>query len=700
MSQTINLRVEGMNCASCAASIEKFLKNNELQDAYVNFSTCEVRYNTGNTTISEEEVKKAIRNMGYVVVEKETPPPFWTVEKKFWFCLPFTLPLLLNHLLMTLGVHWAFMHHAWVQFALALPVYLIGIEHFGKSAFHALKNGSTNMDVLIFLGSTAAFVYSLVGLFTGNDSLIFFETSSSIVTLVLLGNLIEKKAIQSTTSAIESLTHLQAPYAQKVLADGSLQQIALADIAIGDVLHVNEGDKIPADGAVISGEAWVDESMLTGESLPVSKEKNSKVVGASVLKSGNFRMKVSATGNSTTLQRMIDMVKMAQAEKPDIQRIADRISTIFVPVVTGISLLTFVIGWAFFFPFAQALMNAIAVLVISCPCAMGLATPTAIMVGVGRAAKQGILIKGGQTLEILGAIQQMVFDKTGTLTEGNFKVHDIVFYTEEKEKALKILSTLAQYSSHPISKALAKHFPLNDFFYFKNVGEKKGMGMEGLGKNGEVYQMGSYKMVADLTKDESFQVYLRENDKLLAAIRLDDMLKEDAKDAVSSLQKMGIQTTLLSGDVQSRANQMGKQVGISHILASQTPEQKLTFIAESSQKQATAMVGDGINDAPALAKATIGISMSNASQIAVESAQVILLNGKLQQLPFAVALSRATLSTIKQSLWWAAAYNVVAIPLAAMGLLTPMWGAIFMAFSDLVVIGNSVRLGYRKIGGK
>lgn len=697
MENQVHLRVEGMNCASCAASIEKFLQKNDLQAPYVNFATCEVRYNMDNATISEEEVKKGIRKLGFFVIEKETPPPFWTVEKKFWLCLPFTLPLLLNHLLMTLGIHWHMLENAWLQFALALPVYWVSIQHFGKSSFHALQSGTTNMDVLIFLGSSAAFVYSLVGLFTQNNSLIFFETASSIVTLVLLGNLVEKKAVQRTTSALSSLAELQAPFAQKVLADGSLQKIELFNIAINDLLQVNEGDKIPADGIILSGEGWVDESMLTGESLPVSKQKGSKVIGASLLTSGHLRLKVSATSGNSTLQRMIDMVKMAQAEKPDIQRIADKISAVFVPVVAGISLLTFVIGWAFFFPFAQALMNAIAVLVISCPCAMGLATPTAIMVGVGRAAKQGILIKGGQTLEILGNIQHLVFDKTGTLTEGNFAVNEVIFYTTETEKATKILATLAQYSSHPISKALAKHFPLDSFFYFKNVAEKKGLGMEGIGKMGEIYQMGSYKMVADLTKEDTFQVYLRENDSLLAAIRLDDKLKDDAFSALSTLQSMGLTTTLLSGDLQSRAEKIGKEVGISHILASQTPEQKLAFIAESSQKQLTGMVGDGINDAPALAKATIGISMSNASQIAVESAQVILLNGKMAQLPFAIALSRATLSTIKQSLWWAAAYNVVAIPLAAAGLLTPMWGAIFMAFSDLVVIGNSVRLGYRKI---
>lgn len=700
-SEIVELEVDGMDCNNCAMSISRYLERKGLEDVFVNFQTREVRFRRNDEKLSVEQVKGGINKLGYQVVEPEQPEPWWTLERKLWISAAFTLPLLLHHLLMMAGSGLPFLHNNWVQFFLCLPPFLIGFIHFGKSAISSIRGGVPNMDVLIFIGSTAAFIYSVIGTLMHEHDYIFYETSATIITLVLVGNWLEKRAVQQTTTAIGELTRLQVEKARKVMPSGTIISIDWEELRIGDILQVNEGDKIPIDGLVLEGEAQVDESMLTGESEPVIKSVEDEVIGASLVVGGNIRLKVTAIGKDTVLNQMIELVKTAQQDKPALQRLADRISAIFVPVVLTIALLTYAIGhWGFGLAAQQALMNAIAVLVISCPCAMGLATPTAVMVGVGRLARNGILVKGGQTVETFAQVKNFVFDKTGTLTTGRFRIKNIDYKTNDHKKVNALIHRIEQYSSHPIAQSLVREMagrvnglelgPLK-------VEEIKGGGLVAVDETGVSYKIGSGRLVGKESTGAGQQVYLTANGEILATIEIEDELKEESGALVTYLKKEGLHPVILSGDKQTKTAEVAAKLGVEEFYAEQRPEEKLTKIEEISQRAPTAMVGDGINDAPALARATIGVSLSNASQAAIQSAQMVLLNGQLDHLPKAVMISKATVKTIRQSLFWAFAYNIVAIPIAAVGLLNPMWGALFMAFSDVVVIGNAVRLRRKKL---
>jgi Cu+-exporting ATPase len=602
---------------------------------------------------------------------------------------------------MSVGIH-LWMDNFWLQLALCTPVFIIGFLHFGKSAWSSLQTGVPNMDVLIFIGSTAAFVYSLVGTFLQEANYIFYETSAMIITLVLVGNWLEKRAVEQTTTAISDLNQLQAEQARKIMPSGTVVVVDKQHVRVGDQLQVNEGDKIPVDGKVVSGSASVDESMLTGESMPVDKKIGDQVVGASLLVSGNIQMEVTAIGKNTVLSQIIELVKRAQEDKPDIQRLADKISAVFVPAVLLIALATVLLGYfAFGLSFQQALMNSIAVLVISCPCAMGLATPTAVMVGVGRLARNGILVKGGKTLEIFAGIKQMVFDKTGTLTTGKFKLQQINYFDQSPAKVHTLIHKLEQSSSHPIAQSLVEEMKgkVNGLeLDLMEIKEEKGMGMVGTDGQGNKYKLGSSRILTEKEKATG-QIHLTENDQLIASISIADEIRPEAVEAITQLKNQGIEPIILSGDQQEKTKQVAQSLGIETFHAEKLPDEKLEIIGQLSNQTTTAMVGDGINDAPALAKATLGVSLSTASQAAINSAQIVLLNGQLDALPKAMNISKTTLQTIRQSLYWAFSYNIIAIPIAAMGFLNPMWGALFMAFSDVVVIGNAIRLKYRKIEG-
>ncbi|MBL7794429.1 MAG: cation-translocating P-type ATPase [Saprospiraceae bacterium] len=701
----IEWKVEGMDCNNCATSISRFLERKGLQDVFVNFQTGEVRFRRDDAKLSLDDARAGIHKLGYVVATGQTQRRTWTLERKLWVSAIFTAPLLLNHLLMAVGVHVAFMHNPWAQLAICLPVMIIGVWHFGVSAFKSIRGGVPNMDVLIFLGSSAAFIYSLIGAILGEANYIFFETAATIITLVLVGNWLEKRAVEQTTTAIGELTRLQVERARKVMPSGTIVTLSREEIQINDILQVNEGDKIPTDGIIESGLVTIDESMLTGESTPVDKQAGDSVIGASVLITGNMQMRVTATGRDTVLSQMIELVKTAQRDKPDIQRLADRISAIFVPAVVSISLFTLLLGYfAFDLSFKQALMNAIAVLVISCPCAMGLATPTAVMVGVGRLARNGILIKGGQTVELFANLKHVVFDKTGTLTTGRFQVSHINYRTEDHKFVHALLYALEKHSSHPIAQSLVEAMePRLNGTQLNLVAaqEQRGLGVVAQDSEGNIYKVGSRHIlsagnghVVELNEDE--HLYLTQNDKLLATVSIIDDIRPEARRAVSDLKDAGLHPVILSGDHQLKTSEVAFKLGVNTFHAEQLPAQKLEIIEQLAQKGLTAMVGDGINDAPALARAHIGISMGNASQAAIESAQVILLNPQLNNLPIALHICRLTVKTIRQNLFWAFAYNIVAIPIAAVGLLNPMWGALFMAFSDVVVIGNSIRLKYKR----
>ena len=689
----IKIQVEGMSCTNCAAGIKKHLINKGLEDVNVNFSTGEASCNI-DTLHNQNDIENIIQKLGYSIIKpnKEIKKRISKVERYFYSTLIFTLPLF-SHMFFPEG---SFIQNPILQFFLCLPVYLIGVAYFGKSAWSSLKTGIPNMDVLIFIGSSAAFFYSIYGSFLlDSHDYLFFETTATIITLVLLGNVLEHKSVQKTTTAIGDLSSIQEVVA-KIEVNGIIKEVNFDNIKVGDILIVNSGDKIPTDGVIVSGSAYIDESMITGESIPTNKNKNAEVIGGTIITDGNVKIKASKVGNDTLLSQIIELVKNAQNNKPNIQKLGDQVSAVFVPIVLSIAILTFFIGhYYFLLSMQEALLRGIAVLVISCPCAMGLATPTAVMVGIGRAAKNGILIKGGDSLEKLASIKNIVFDKTGTLTTGKFIVSNFNAINEDEQKIKNIIYNIEQHSSHPIAKSLCSAFKENSSpLELNNIIEKKGVSISAKIDN-DLYTIGSSNIHLSA---ERHDLFVLKNDRLIATLDISDELKTNTDLVVSSLNKTGYTTTLLSGDKKDKCDMLAKELGITTTFSEQLPQDKIAKIEELVNQYPTAMVGDGINDAPALAKATIGISLGNATQIAIQSADVVLLNNEnLEQLPQALQLGKHTLLTIKQNLFWAFSYNLVAIPIAFLGFLNPMWAALFMAFSDVIVIGNSIRLRYKNI---
>ncbi len=706
-SQNTVLHIEGMDCANCAVGITKSLQKSGMENVHVDFATGEATFYLVNKNKLTSAIKD-IQSLGYKVVDskvkEENEGKLSPIEKRFYFTLPFTIVLFFSHMIFN---HEFIINQPLVQLIICAPVFIVGILQFGKSAFGSVKIGVPNMDVLIFIGSSSAFIYSIIGMYTYDSheahNYLFFETTATIITLVLLGNVLEHRSVKQTTSAIKDLSSLTVSTAKIVgLQFGKevITEINYKDIPVGAILQVNSGDKIPVDGEIISGDASVDEAMLTGESIPVEKTIADKVIGGTILLNGNFRMRAESVGNDTTLSKIIELVKKAQQAKPDIQKLGDKISAIFVPVVLGISILTFCLSYFVFdVSLKDAMMRSIAVLVISCPCAMGLATPTAVMVGIGRAAKRGILIKGGNTLEEFAKIKNIVFDKTGTLTTGEFQLKNITCNNTSEQEVKEILFQLEQHSSHPIAKSIVKALQnTTSTIKFANITEEKGLGITATDESKNEYKVGSYKIAKHLTTDDTHNVYVLKNNQLIATVDLADELKSNVKESIASLKAAGINSTLLSGDSKSKCEAVAQKTGITFVYSEQSPAQKLVLIEKLNSEQATAMVGDGINDAPALAKASVGISLSNATQVAIQSAQIILLkHGDLSSLVEAHLISKHTLITIKQNLFWAFFYNIVAIPIAAAGFLNPMVGALAMAFSDVIVIGNSIRLKTKRL---
>ena len=550
------LKIEGMSCTNCALGIERHLKSKGLESIKVNFSTKEVIFSSNRFKITE--IENFIKSLGYKIIKEKQNKRFSIQEKLFLFCLIFTTPLFLHMFIeSTLTTIYNFLHNPLVQFSLCLPVYITGTWFFGKSALGSIKSKSLNMDVLITIGSSAAFIYSIYGwyLFYGTEQVskfLFFETSATIITLVLLGNVLEKRSVKQTTTSIKELSKIKIIKA-KIEKNNKIIEVNFEEIKTGDILIINSGDKIAVDGKILQGEASIDESMITGESIPVFKKINDNVIGGTIIENGNLKVIATKVGEDTVLSNIIHLVKNAQSNKPRIQKIGDKISSIFVPVVLIISISTFLISY-YIYPevtrlsdntFIDSILRAIAVLVISCPCAMGLATPTAVMVGIGRAAKNGILIKGGNTLEKLGSVKQIFFDKTGTITTGNFKIKNINIYSEDKIEEIKnIIYNLEAHSSHPIALSLQKElYKFSRKINLIDIYEEKGVGISAKIKK-DIYKLGSYRILEN--QEDKHDIYLTRNNNLIASIDIIDELKKGVPKVILNLKKHKIITTLIS----------------------------------------------------------------------------------------------------------------------------------------------------------
>ena len=706
--EKVQWKVEGMDCNTCALNINKYLEKQGMKNVKVNFATGDVIFDT-ETITNNEKLSKGILDLGYKVVDADTIGHQYnktasvkllsTHLQRFWFCLPFTLVLML-HMIPGVHIHWLMNH--WVQLALTIPVYLVGMSFFGKSAWKSIRNRMPNMNVLIAIGATAAFFYSLYGSLTGQaEQYMFYETAATIITLVFLGNYLEEASIASTQRALNKLVKSQKVMANMIAFDDEHKEqifsVENTDLRVGDLVLIKSGEQVPIDCKILWGDVQVSEAIVTGESAPVHKVAKDKLIGGSLISDGTVKAQVTAVGNDTVLSGIINMVKQAQGEKPPVQLLADKISAVFIPIVMGIAAITLIVSWIVLKDFTPALMRSIAVLVIACPCAMGLATPAAIAVGLGRAAKTGILFRNATSLETFKDIKQVVFDKTGTLTTGEFIISEFSSINIEEPEFKKITYSLEKYSNHPIAKAITKTWKNKEEIRWKKIEEVKGFGMKAEDTEGNSWWAGSFKVAKKLTTDETHNVYIIKNETLIGWIDVKDEIRPEAKSVIDYLHSKKIETILLSGDRLAKCKELASQLGIDTVIAEQTPEQKLIKITELSAHTPTAMVGDGINDAPALAKATIGISMNEASQIAVQSAQVILMNHGLKNLPTALGLGKHTYITIKQNLFWAFAYNIVAIPVAAFGFLTPTFGALVMGMSDVVLAINSVRLFVKKV---
>lgn len=714
--------ITGMTCAACSNRIEKVLnKQPAIQNATVNLSTevATVDYYPGN--IDESDIIERIKKLGYDATlkseEQSDRKENELRRKKYKLILAavLSLPLLLTMLTHLFGIHLPHIFmNPWFQFAFAFPVQFIIGWQFYTGAYKSLRSGSANMDVLVALGTSAAFFYSLyesIKWMRGltNDPHLYFETSAVLITLILFGKYLEARAKSQTTNALSSLLNLQAKDA-RVMRDGKEQMVSINALQVGDQIIVKPGEKVPVDGVIIKGNSSVDESMLTGESIPVEKHMGDKVIGATMNKNGSFTMEATKVGKDTALQSIVKIVESAQGSKAPIQRMADIISGYFVPIVVGIAILTFIV-WMLFVKqgFEASLVAAISVLVIACPCALGLATPTSIMVGTGRAAERGILFKGGEHLERTHEIDTIVLDKTGTITKGEPEVTD---FTGD-DRALQYLASSEQSSEHPLASAIVKYaeeqaVSLEEVSHFEAV---PGHGIRTQIDNEDIY-VGNRKLMQQYnieieTFEPNMQLFeaqgktammIAYEGKVQGVVAVQDTVKPSAKDAIDELKVMGIEVIMLTGDNTRTAQAIASEVGIDEVIAEVLPEDKAEKVkALQAQGRKVAMVGDGVNDAPALALSDIGIAIGTGTEVAIEAADVTILGGELTLIPEAIKLSHATIRNVKQNLGFAFGYNVIGIPFAALGLLAPWIAGLAMALSSVSVVSNALRLKSVKI---
>lgn len=741
---TLELPLLGMTCANCAGNIQRALnKVDGVLEANVNYANekATVNYIVGVT--SRPEMVAAVRKAGYDVVEATAGEELEDAEaaarqaeirhqqKRFLVGAIFTAPLIILSMGRDLGLLGPWSHANWVNWlflALATPVqFYVGKDYY-VGAYKSLRNGSANMDVLVALGSSAAYFYSiavLIALTLGSTALgmhVYFETSAAIITLIVLGKVLEARAKGRTSEAIKKLMGLR-PKTARVVRGGVEKDIPIEEVVVGDTIVVRPGEKIPVDGQVIDGRSAVDESMITGESLPVDKKVGDEVIGATINRQGLLTVEANKVGKDTALAQIIKLVEQAQGSKAPIQRTVDRVAAYFVPFVIGVALLTFIIWMAVSGDFTVALVRTIAVLVIACPCAMGLATPTSIMVGVGKGAEYGILFKNSAALEEAHKITAVVLDKTGTITRGELAVTDLVLSDDTgvaENELLRLAASAERGSEHPLGEAIvheaqAKGLALSVPAAFQAIagqgisadvdGRKVLLGNMRLMQQEKVALNGLEPKAEIIQNEAKTAMWLSVDGQASAIIGVADTIKDGSKEAIKQLHELDLTVVMMTGDNEATARAIAGEVGVDRIMAEVLPGDKASQVAQLQEEGlVVAMVGDGINDAPALAQADVGIAIGTGTDVAMETADITLMQGDLRSVPKAIKLSKATMRNIKQNLGWAFGYNVALIPIAA-GILAPFeWAPDFlrqlnpilaagaMAFSSISVVTNALRL--------
>ncbi|MDD1513428.1 heavy metal translocating P-type ATPase [Priestia megaterium] len=729
VSEKAEFAITGMTCAACSTRIEKGLNKLEgVTKASVNLAleTASIEYSPSQ--IAPQDITQRVEKLGYgaklKLEEKEEEQSYREKELskqkgKFWFSFILSVPLLwamVSHFTFTSFIPLPHMlMNPWVQLALATPVQFVVGKQFYVGAFKALRNKSANMDVLVALGTSAAYFYSLYSSLkslgsSAHTAQLYYETSAILITLILLGKLFEANAKGRSSEAIKKMMGLQAKTAV-VIRDGAEVEIPVEEVQKGEVIFIKPGEKVPVDGEIIEGQSALDESMLTGESVPVDKNIGDKVIGATLNKNGFLKIKATNVGRETALAQIIKVVEEAQGSKAPIQRLADYISGIFVPIVVGIALLTFFVWYIWIAPgeFAPALEKLIAVLVIACPCALGLATPTSIMAGSGRAAEFGILFKGGEHLEATHKIDTILLDKTGTVTNGTPELTDVrIAQGYEENELLQLVASAERLSEHPLAQALVagiknKGIEIQDPLSFEAI---PGYGVKATVQERELLVgtrklMNQHKVNIDTALEEMTNLEREGKTAMLVALdgkyagmlAVADTIKATSKEAVSRLKEMGLEVMMITGDNRQTAQAIAMQAGIEHVIAEVLPEGKAEEVKKLQQQgKQVAMVGDGINDAPALALADIGMAIGTGTDVAMEAADITLMRGDLMSIADAIEMSRKTISNIKQNLFWAMGYNTLGIPIAAVGLLAPWVAGAAMAFSSVSVVLNALRL--------
>jgi Cu+-exporting ATPase len=723
----IDVSIGGMHCQSCVTVIERGLnKLSGIQKAVVNLTTEKATVDFDNSKLKEQDVLNAIVKRGFKASlikgksnadreAKKRKHEINSLKRKFYFSLLFAVPAFtIGMVFMWLGI--MVPYEDYILWILATPVQFIVGAQFYKGMWAALKNKSANMDTLIAIGTSAAYFYSVYAVLFVPGSGQYFEASAVLITLVVMGKLLEAIAKGKTSEAIRKLMSL-SPKIATVVRNGKEMKINVDDVKVGDIVIVKPGEKIPIDGIITEGDSSVDESMITGESMPVEKKKGDKVIGATINKHGSFRFKTQKIGAETTLSQIIKLIEDAQGKKAPIQRFADIVSAYFVPIVLVIATLTFV-AWHYGLgkQFSFALIAAVSVLVIACPCSLGLATPTAIMVGTGKGAKKGILIKGGDALETAHRLKYIIFDKTGTITKGIPSVTDLVSLNPgSKDALLQVVASIEQSSEHPLADAIVKQAKEKGL-KLKKASKFKAVPGHGITANlgSKKYYFGNEKLMAKnsikvsdsiisqihaLEKQGKTVMILGSEKKLHGIVAVADTIKETSANAVRSLQKMKIFVYMITGDNERTAKAIAKQAGINHVFAGVLPEDKAKYVKKLQKrgKHKVAMVGDGINDSPALAQADIGIAMGSGTDVAMETGNIVLMKNDLHDVPRAIRLSRMTMTKIRQNMFWALFYNSIGIPLAAAGMLNPMIAGAAMALSSVSVVSNSLLLKIKKL---